>query len=492
MRRPLSTALIAWDRFELRRMMVGMLAVVGLLSALANVGHLVTGQRALAAGAPHVFPLRLSANRRYLVDKNNAPFLIVGDVPQTLVTRLTPTDAAQYVEDRAAHGFNSLWINVLTAGPYYHASRNDGGTYDGILPFTGYLGGEKDLAHYDLSRPNEQYFARVDQMLNLATDYGMLVFLDPIETGQWLPTLKNNGAERAFAYGQYVGRRYGHFDNIVWLSGNDFGQWKKPEVDAVVLAVAKGIQSVAPDQMQTVELHVGKSSSADDPEWIPLISLNGAYAYQPTYFQVWHSYGQTPVMPAFLLEGHYDFADNNPDVYGTPSVLRRQEYWTMLSGGTGQLYGNSYTDEFLPGWRDYVDTTGVAQLMFWRSFFSSLPWQNLVPDQDHTVVTAGFGNPGGPEDRANNVDFCTAARSEDGTVVIAYMPTPREITVDMARLKGAAAGAWFDPVNGSYIAIPGGPIANSGLKRFVPPRKVHDDDGDGDWVLLLDASGRSF
>jgi Putative collagen-binding domain of a collagenase len=76
--------------------------------------------------------------------------------------------------------------------------------------------------------------------------------------------------------------------------------------------------------------------------------------------------------------------------------------------------------------------------------------------------------------------------------VIAYMPTPREITVDMARLKGAAAGAWFDPVNGSYIAIPGGPIANSGLKRFVPPRKVHDDDGDGDWVLLLDASGRSF
>ena len=303
---------------------------------------------------------------------------------------------------------------MLDAGPYYHASRNDGGTYDGILPFTGYLGAEKDTAHYDLSKPNEKYFARVDQMLNLATEFGMLVFLDPIETGQWLPTLRNNGADAAYAYGQFLGRRYGHLDNIVWLSGNDFGQWRKAEVDAVVLAVAKGIRSVAPDQMQTVELHVGKSSSADDAAWVPMISLNGSYAYQPTYFQMWHSYNQTPVMPTFLLEGHYDFADNNPDVYGTPSVLRRQEYWAMLSGGTGQLYGNSYTDEFLPGWRDYVDTTGVTQLMIWRSFFSSLPWYKLVPDQDHTVVTAGLGNPGAREDRANNVDFARPREARMG------------------------------------------------------------------------------
>ena len=27
----------------------------------------------------------------------------------------------------------------------------------------------------------------------------------------------------------------------------------------------------------------------------------------------------------------------------TDETLRRQEYWTMLSGATGQLYGNGYT-----------------------------------------------------------------------------------------------------------------------------------------------------
>src|ERR1017187_4439086 len=81
-------------------------------------------------------------------------------------------------------------------------------------------------------------------------------------------------------------------------------------------------------------------------------------------------------------------ASRKPVDYGTPSLLRRQEYWTMLSGGKGQLYGNGYTDLFMSGWKFYVDTVGVTQLMFWHGLFSSLPWQDLVPDQDHTVVTA--------------------------------------------------------------------------------------------------------
>ncbi len=71
----------------------------------------------------------------------------------------------------------------------------DGSTYDGIRPFTGYVSGGTDTAHYDLTKPNEAYFARVDQMLTLAANHGIVVFLDPIETGQWVPTLRNNGPD---------------------------------------------------------------------------------------------------------------------------------------------------------------------------------------------------------------------------------------------------------------------------------------------------------
>ena len=479
-------------RASLSRILASAAGVLMLPAASLAFAQTAVPVTVSVTAASHAYPLKISANRRYLVDRNNIPFLIVGDNPQTMVTQISTADAARFMEDRAAHGFNSLWIDVLNAGPYHGWTREDGATYDGISPFTGHLAAGNDTPHYDLSTPNEAYFARVDQMLNLAAAYGMTVFLDPVETGQWVPTLLNNGAAACFAYGQYLGRRYGHFNNIVWLNGNDFDHWDNPGRDEVVLAVAKGIKSAAPDQMQTIELNTNASSSFDDPAWVPLLSLNATYTYYPTYLQMWHSYNQSPVAPTFLLEGHYDMADNWPDEYGTPSVLRRQGYWAMLSGGKGQMYGNNYTDDFMSGWKDFVDTVGVTQLMLWHSFFSALPWQDLVPDQDHTVVTAGFGTPGHEKDRASKMDFCTASRTEDGSVVVAYMPTPREISVNMASLKAPANARWFDPVNGAYIAIPGGPFANSGQRRFTPPGKVNESNGDGDWVLLLVAQGSSF
>ena len=467
--------------------------LAGLLVACSLTSLPVWGQAtglpvtAVANATARAYPLKVSANGRYLVDQNNLPFLIVGDDPQTIVTQLSTADAAGFMEDRAAHGYNALWIDVLNAGPYHPATRDDGATYDGIAPFTGHLAGGNDTAHYDLATPNEAYFERVDQMLNLAAHYGFVVFLDPVETGQWVPALLNNGAARCHAYGAYLGRRYKHFHNIVWLNGNDFDHWADPKQDEVVLAVAKGIRSEAPEQMQTVELNTWASSSSDDPQWASFISINSTYTYFPTYLQMWHSYNHTPVLPTFLLEGHYDMADNWPDEYGTPSVLRRQEYWAMLSGGKGQFYGNNYTDDFMSGWKGFVDTVGVNQLMLWHAFFSSLPWQDLVPDQDHAVVTAGYGHPGHDKDQASKTDFCTASRTEDGSIVIAYMPTPREITVNMAELKAPATAKWFDPVSGTYITIPGGPFANAGERKFTPPHKVNEGTGDGDWVLLLEA-----
>jgi len=59
----------------------------------------------------------------------------------------------------------------------------------------------------------------------------------------------------------------------------------------------------------------------------------------------------------------------------------------------------------------------------------------------------------------------------------------------MASLKAPADAKWFDSTNGAYINIPGGQIANIGLRQFTPPGKNHE--GADDWVLLLVASGSS-
>ena len=125
--------------------------------------------------------------------------------------------------------------------------------------------------------------------------------------------------------------------------------------------------------------------------------------------------------------------------------------------------------------------------MIWHGFFSSLPWQDLIPDQDHIVVTAGLGNLGNLQTRVSKSDFCTASKTPDGSLVVAYMPTARKITVNMASLKAPANAKWFDPTNGAFTTIPGGLLTNTGTRQFTPPGNNHD--GDSDWILLLEASG---
>jgi Protein of unknown function (DUF4038)/Putative collagen-binding domain of a collagenase len=443
--------------------------------------------RTASAGTP-AYPLKVSSNGRYVVDQNNTPFLIVGDTPQGLIYRLSEKQADDYFADRQAHGFNTMgWIDVLCAGRDYPANIY-AATPDGIRPFTGFVGGGSDWTHYDLSKPNEAYFVRLDHIVELAAKHGHFVFLDPIETAGWLSTLRNNGLEAASAYGRFLGNRYKKYANVAWLNGNDFGGWQNASDDALVLAVAKGIKSVDPDQIQTVEFNPPWGSSLDDASWAALISINGAYIYGPTYIQVLHNYNQTPVMPVFLMEAHYELENvGRPPDFGTPPVLRREEYWAMLSGGKGQFYGNMYTWSFKPGWEKNIDTPGVTQVTIWKNFFTSLPWQDLVPDQDHSILTAGFGTPGDINQPAvSKSDYATASKTPDGSFVIVYMPTARTITVNLAALKANASAQWFDPTNGAYTSIPGSPLSNTGTQKFTPPEKNHD--GDSDWVLLLDAS----
>lgn len=461
-----------------------------LLVALTLAGPIMA--RAQMTPAPPkspvpVYPLKVSANKRYLVDQNNTPFLIVGDSPQGLMFRLSEEQADRYFADRQAHGFNTAgWIDVACVPPDY--KNNNAATFDGIRPFTGYVKGGSDYTHYDLTKPNEVYFTRFDHVLKLAAKYGIFVFIDPVEAKGWLPVMRNNGLHAAYLYGQYLGDRYKDYPNIGWLHGNDYITWTDPKDDALTQAVARGIRSKDATHLHTIELHYFTSASYDDPNWVPLLDINGIYTYSPTYIWMLHSYNETPTAPVYLMEAHYELEDvGEPPDFGTPSVLRREEYWTMLSGGTGQFYGNRYTWSFASGWESHIDTLGVTQLGIWKRFFTSLPWQDLVPDQDHRVVPGGLGNYGTLQTRVSQSEYCTAAKTANGTLVVAYLPTPRTITVNMASLKGPAKAQWFDPTNGAYTTVQGSPIANTGTHEFTPPAKNHD--GDGDWVLMLDASG---
>src|SRR5262249_18665548 len=58
-----------------------------------------------------MFPLKASANGRYLVDQNNIPFQMVGDSPQSIIGNVSVDDATTFLTDRKGRGFNTVWIS---------------------------------------------------------------------------------------------------------------------------------------------------------------------------------------------------------------------------------------------------------------------------------------------------------------------------------------------------------------------------------------------
>jgi Protein of unknown function (DUF4038)/Putative collagen-binding domain of a collagenase len=461
-----------------------------------------------------VFPLKLSQNKRYLVDQKGTPFLIVADSPQGLMARLNEKEADVYFAEREAQGFNTLgWIDVACAGRDYPKNPY-ASTPDGIRPFTAFLSGNSDYTYYDLRKPNEAYFVRLDHMIELAIEHHFAVFINPIETIGWLPTLRRNGTDAAYQYGQFLGRRYGRYSNVIWINGNDFRNWRASQDNALleaakhglrafvrtwktrndnalVLAVARGIKSTAPQQLQTLELEPSASSSFDNPEWRSHIELNGTYTYYPAYIQTLHSYNQVPIAPTFLVETRYEFdhSDDPPGDQGSPYTLRKQEYWTMLSGSAGQFYGNKYVWPFLSGWREKLDTVGAQQVLYWKNLFLSLPWQNLVPDQDHTALLAGSGSECDSHSAISRCDYAVAAKSVDGSVVVIYLPTPRTIKVNLGILSHPVRATWLDPTSGNLQDASSKLLPNSGSREFTPPGANRA--GEGDWVLSLRAEDRS-
>ena len=312
-------------------------------------------------GAAHGanYPLKISStNPRILVDQNNVPFLVAGDSPHALIVNLSTADAAAYLADRAARGINSLWVNLLCVRPV--EGRADASLLNGTRPFTNTIAG---TSSYDLTTPNETLFCPCGRGDPHGGDERELWSCSTrSRPAGLLRTALANGSARCRAYGQYLGNRYKDFPNLIWLNGNDFQKWSVATNDAVITSVALGIKDEDTNHLQTIELNYQASSSLDDPNWAPIVGLNLAYTYYATYAEVLHGYNQSPNIPVFMGEANFEYETNGvadgAEDGGSPHILRMQEYWTMLSGATGQLYGNHYIWRFLPGLEEPSRFTG--------------------------------------------------------------------------------------------------------------------------------------
>ena len=416
------------------------------------------------AQAP-VYPLKISADKtaRYLVDQNDRPFLIHGDTPWSLIGQVSYEDAVYYIDDAAARGFNSL-IVTLAEG---HYATNAPNNYYNTPPF---------LTPDKFSTPNPAYFEHADRVIQYAASRGMNVIVAPMYWGccedGWLDAFLNKNTDAdAKAYGEFIGSRYKDFPNIMYVWGNDYNP-NTPTLKNRLLAMVNAAKAADPNHLHTYHWLGEPAYNWWESEWDPARDVNNVFTYGDIQDDISDEYNRSPVLPFFLFESGYE------NEGGPPLQQRKQAYIAILGGAGGQFYGNAplWYMAFRGGdWKMFLDSEARSDMQHLKKLFDSRPWFTLTPDEDHTLLTEGYGA---------DSDFAPAATTLHNQTLIVYIPTSRPVTIDMAQLKGTDSNAWwYNPRTGQ--AQPAGTFANSGPRTFTPP-------DDNDWVLVIDDASAGF
>jgi hypothetical protein len=427
-----------------------------------------------ARAAAPTLPLKAAEGGRFLVDQKGQPFLVVGDSAWSLIVQPREADIDRYLDDRARRGFNAVIVNLIehkfcTAPPKTRA---------GLAPF---------LRPGDFSAPNPDYFAFAHKVVKKAHDRGLVVWLFPAYLGSgggdegFFREMKAGGRARLRAYGRFVGGRFKDLPNVVWVMGGDFtpaaaDRW-------TVTEVAEGIREA--DTAHPMSGHGSPASASaaaafGEPPWL---TLNAVYSYEKELFRpLLAEHRRRPARPFVLLEAVYEGEHDS-----RPEQVRRQAYWALLSGACGQFLGNNPIWHFDgPGlypakvtWQEALDGPGSRDMARLRRAFAGLPWHRLEPEQDHALVTDGYGS-----GEATTV----TAEAADGKLSVTYVPStgtePRELTVRLGRFAGPVTARWYNPTDGRYADTEGSPFPNRDRRRFRTP----GDNGTktNDWLLILE------
>lgn len=418
------------------------------------------------------FPLKISDNHRYFIDQNGRPFLYHADTGWQLFVRLTKAEALEYLVTRKNQGFNTIQVQI--------AMDPNLANRFGQKPFHGEV---------DFSKPNEAFHDYAAEIISLADSLGLLVVL----TQPWLgccnegfgntseKPIQKNGPAKNRMYGQYLGKKFARFNNLFWITGGD----NDPKSDREsLLAFIEGLRSAAPKH-QLITYHASPPHSSTDLfQYAPWLGFSFIYTYwrekpnewvvadlQPhVYEAALREWSKSDLMPFVLGESQYEGSglDKDNDM-GTPGIVRRQAYWTMLCGGAGVAYGADVW-HFPKQWQQRLNYPGANQLSHFISFFESLPWWTLVPDVRHNAIVAGYG------DWSKN-NFVTTAVSEDKKLMVSYLPQSQPVTVDLHFLDGSSFEYyWFNPTNGAK--------SKPTIVRKKEVIRLGPANGE-DWVLVL-------
>jgi hypothetical protein len=458
---------------------------IGLLTAMGT-GWVVPAEAAAR--------LRVSDNRRFLVQEDGGPFFYLGDTAWELFHRLDREEADRYLQDRAAKGFTVVQAVALAE-------------LDGLNVPNPY--GHRPLIDNDPLRPDvregerNDYWDHVDYIVDRANALGLWMGFLPTWGDKWN---KKWGVgpeiftpENARGYGEWLGRRYRE-KRVIWIVGGD----RPIENDghkAINRAMAEGLRA-GDGGAHLITFHPpggqGSSQWLHDEPWLDFnMRQNGHVTEYGRYATTRADYDRAPIKP--VIDGEPVYEDHPVSFnakelgHSISADVRRPLYWDLFSGAFGHTYGHhSVWQMWQPGrgpingplmpWFEALAQPGAGQMQYGRWLIESRPFLSRIPD-DTILVEADPRTawPGAGRYRL------VASRDAEGTYAMVYAPTGRKFKVRMEVIRGARIQAWwFNPRTGEATVL--GEFPNQGQREFLPP-----DPGEHlDWVLVLDDAARNY
>lgn len=417
-------------------------------------------------------PVRVSLDRWHLAHADGTPFFWLSDTAWNGALLASEADWKTYLADRAGKGFTAIQF-VTTQ---WRAATGDA---DGRAAYTG----KEQIA------VNPAFFQRLDRYFDALNERGLVaapVLLwavgDARDPGSSLPE------DQCIVLVRYMVARYGGHHCIHILGGDGNYGGKRAEKWQRIGRAVFGDKPAWP-----VTMHMcGQSWVAAEFRNEPWYAFHG---YQSGHGDAdralrWLIEGPPskdwrtePHHPVINLEPNYEGhrGYENKSVFGAHEV-RRAAYWSLLVSPTaGVTYGahgiwpwmlkrgfpmNHQHAGEAPPWHEAMRLPGSTSMKHLRTFFASLEWWRLRPAPDMVTEQPAKDDP---------KRFVAAARAQDGTFAVVYMPTREDAVLRTEALKAPVVARWFDPREGKWTDA--APAATPSAAFRAP--------GDGDWVLWL-------
>jgi hypothetical protein len=433
-----------------------------------------------AATAQSTFPLKLSANGKYLTDSKNKPFLIKEISAWGLIQALTEKEEAAFIDSVKRKGFNTLMVSIISFDTRFAGNPPN---WQGIAPFK---------THWDFSTYNTLYFDHADRFLRMARTKGMLVLLVPCYLGYkgdknqgWWDELLNpaNSPAKSRLYGAFLGKRYKSFANMIWVAGGDNkgDSALYPHMDNII----RGIKEADKRHLWTghFESAQGTNWSSGNKLYAKYMDIDGLYDFTesalgkdaPQYKTELEHYGKGKMI--FQLDQSYEHdIPHGPDNEDA-QWIRRKNYDGLLSGCAGTSFCPGEKDNrgyVFTNWQPLMNTEGMRQILYCFKVFGSRAWQQLVPDQSNKIITGGRGEYGA-------INYVCAAQTANHGTFMAYLPTGGTLTINLDALNIKKVKAWwYNPRDGKARLI--GIFAGHGEKKLSALSNE-------DWLLVMDDAG---